>query len=81
MYEPGCESQPKLSRMAAAAVAVHRRVLPSMCSVLREFRARFKRTSVRLFEAAVDNSRRSAATHPRPPFPIMASVWYSSRKS
>lgn len=34
MYEPGCPSQPKLSRIAAAAVAVQRRVLPSMCRVL-----------------------------------------------
>jgi hypothetical protein len=29
----GCPSEPKLSFSAAAAVAVHSRVLPSMCGV------------------------------------------------
>lgn len=32
VYEPGCPSVPKLAFSAAAAVAVHSRVLPSMWS-------------------------------------------------
>jgi hypothetical protein len=32
-YVPGWPSAPKLSFRADAAVAVHRRVLPSMCGV------------------------------------------------
>jgi hypothetical protein len=33
VYEPGWPSLPKLAFRAAAAVAVHNRVLPSMCGV------------------------------------------------